>query len=42
MASWRPNIGLILNETGRIELSPMVRSQSLPAGITTRAKIVLR
>ena len=37
----RPIIGLILNETEQKELTDLVRSRSIPAGIMTRAKIVL-
>jgi putative transposase len=42
MGIGRPIIGLTLNEMERDELSTMARSRSLPAGITLRAKIVLR
>lgn len=41
MARGRPIIQLVLNEKDQSELAAMARSRSLPAGITTRAKIVL-
>ena len=37
----RPVIGLELNEAEQKELTDLVRSQSIPSGIMTRAKIVL-
>lgn len=42
MGIGRPIIGLTLNEMERSELSTIARSRTLPAGITLRAKIVLR
>ena len=42
MSRGRPIIELTLSEQDHDELSAMARSRSLPAGITLRAKIVLR
>ena len=42
MSRGRPIIELTLSQQDREELSAMARSRSLPAGITLRAKIVLR
>ena len=42
MSRGRPIIELILSQEDHDELSTMARSRSLPAGITLRAKIVLR
>ena len=42
MSRGRPIIELTLSQEDREELSAMARSRSLPAGITLRAKIVLR